>query len=53
VGEVERARIVAALKETGGNQTRAAKLLGISRRSLLDRLDAYGIPRPQKGAGGD
>ena len=52
VGEVERARIVAALKETGGNQTRAAKLLGISRRSLLDRLDAYGIPRPQKGAGG-
>jgi transcriptional regulator with GAF, ATPase, and Fis domain len=52
VGEVERARIVAALKETGGNQTRAAKLLGISRRSLLDRLDTYGIPRPQKGGGG-
>jgi transcriptional regulator with GAF, ATPase, and Fis domain len=52
VGEVERARIVAALKETGGNQTRAAKLLGISRRSLLDRLDAYGIPRPQKGTAG-
>jgi DNA-binding NtrC family response regulator len=49
VGEVERERIVAALKETGGNQTRAAKLLGISRRSLLDRLDAYGVARPQKG----
>jgi two-component system, NtrC family, response regulator AtoC len=49
VSEVEKERIVAALKETGGNQTRAAKLLGISRRSLLDRLDAYGVPRPQKG----
>jgi two-component system response regulator AtoC len=49
VGEIEHARILAALKETGGNQTRAAKLLGISRRALLGRLDAYGVPRPQKG----
>jgi two-component system, NtrC family, response regulator AtoC len=49
VSEVEKARIIAALNETGGNQTRAAKLLGISRRSLLDRLDAHGVRRPQKG----
>ncbi len=48
VNDVERRRILAALEETGGNQTRAAKVLGISRRSLLDRLDAHGIPRPQK-----
>jgi transcriptional regulator with GAF, ATPase, and Fis domain len=48
VDEVERGHILSALEETGGNQTRAAKLLGISRRSLLDRLDAHGLPRPQK-----
>ena len=45
---VERARVMAALEEAAGNQTRAAKLLGISRHALLDRLDAYGIPRPRK-----
>jgi two-component system, NtrC family, response regulator AtoC len=48
MNDLERGRIVSALDETGGNQTRAAKLLGISRRTLLDRLDAYGLPRPQK-----
>jgi transcriptional regulator with GAF, ATPase, and Fis domain len=48
MNDLERGRIVSALDETGGNQTRAAKLLGISRRTLLDRLDAHGIPRPQK-----
>ncbi len=50
-GEVdafERARIVAALEQCSGNQTRAAALLGISRRTLLSRLDAYGLPRPRK-----
>ncbi len=45
---VERARVMAALEEAAGNQTRAAKLLGISRHALLDRLDAHGIPRPRK-----
>jgi DNA-binding NtrC family response regulator len=48
VNELECSRILAALEETGGNQTRAAKLLGIARRSLLNRLDAFGLPRPQK-----
>jgi len=44
----ERARIVDALAECGGNQTRAAKLLGISRRTLTNRLNRLKIKRPQK-----
>jgi len=46
---LERQRIVEALERAGGNQGRAAELLGISRRTLLSRLDAYGLPRPRKG----
>ena len=37
-----------ALASVDGNQTKAAALLGISRRALVDRLDAYGLPRPRK-----
>jgi transcriptional regulator of acetoin/glycerol metabolism len=44
----ERQRIIDALEKCAGNQTRAAKLLGISRNTLLSRLDAYGIRRPRK-----
>jgi transcriptional regulator with PAS, ATPase and Fis domain len=50
-GEVhafEKQRIVDALEQCAGNQTRAAEMLGISRRTLLHRLDAYGLPRPRK-----
>ena len=48
VGEDERRRIVEALEYCGGNQSKAAEMLGISRRTLLTRLDLYGIPRPRK-----
>ena len=48
-GEDERARVIAALEQHGGNQTLAARALGISRRTMLNRLDAYAIPRPRKG----
>jgi DNA-binding NtrC family response regulator len=48
---LERDRIIEAIGKTGGNQTLAAKLLGISRRALLHRLDEYGLPRPRKGRG--
>jgi two-component system response regulator AtoC len=44
----ERSRIVAALEKCGGNQTRAAKLLGISRTTLVQRLDIFQLPRPKK-----
>ncbi len=44
----EKQRIMDALAQCGGNQTRAAKLLGISRRTLVKRLDQHGIARPLK-----
>jgi DNA-binding NtrC family response regulator len=45
----EKARIEAALVAHAGNQSRAARTLGISRKVLIARLDEYGIPRPRKG----
>jgi DNA-binding NtrC family response regulator len=42
----ERERIAAALQACGGNQSRAAKMLGISRRTLVTRLAQHGFPRP-------
>jgi DNA-binding NtrC family response regulator len=44
----ERARILAALGSARGNQTRAAQLLGVSRRTLTNKLNAHGIARPFK-----
>jgi two-component system response regulator AtoC len=44
----ERQRIIAALDECGGNQTHAARLLGISRRALITRIERYEIRRPRK-----
>jgi len=46
--EQERSRIVEALAACAGNQSRAAKLLGIPRRTFVTKLEAYNIPRPQK-----
>jgi transcriptional regulator with GAF, ATPase, and Fis domain len=44
----ERTRIEAALERSGGNQKEAAKLLGITRRALMYRMDRYGLKRPRK-----
>jgi len=49
VKELEKRRIIDAIAQCAGNQTKAARLLGISRRALLHRLDAYDLPRPRKG----
>ncbi|MCH5377696.1 MAG: sigma-54 dependent transcriptional regulator [Planctomycetes bacterium] len=40
LSQVERATILATLEECGGNRTRAAKKLGISRRALIYKLQA-------------
>jgi len=45
----ERERVIRALEESGGNQTRAARLLGVSRRTLINRLVQFQLPRPRKG----
>lgn len=41
LGENEKAQILAVLKEVGGNRSRAAQVLGISRRTLYRKLDEY------------
>ena len=43
-----RQRILDALAECHGNQTRAAEILEISRRTFTNWLDRYDIPRPRK-----
>ncbi len=40
---VERGHLEAALKKTGGNQSQAARLLGISRATLLYRMKKHGL----------
>ena len=49
VVSAERQRILDALAQAGGNQTKAAELLGIGRRTLIDKLEQYHLPRPRKG----
>jgi transcriptional regulator with GAF, ATPase, and Fis domain len=48
VESIERTRIEDALRRAAGNQTQAAKLLGISRRTLIDRIERFGLPRPRR-----
>lgn len=41
MAEIERQAIMEALEKTEGNKTRAAELLGISRRNLIYKLRVY------------
>jgi len=43
LAEMEKQMILHALKQCGGNQTQAARHLGLSRRTLAYRLEKYGI----------
>jgi DNA-binding NtrC family response regulator len=46
--QLDRQRIVEVLAKCAGNQTQAAEQLGISRRTLVSRLQSYDLPRPRK-----
>jgi transcriptional regulator with PAS, ATPase and Fis domain len=51
--QLEATLIGAALKETGGNKSRAAELLRISRTTLTDRIHRCGVnPSPGRPGGG-
>ena len=39
----ERSRIIAALRQTGGNKARAARLLGIDRKTIYNKIEKLGI----------
>ena len=45
LAELERASIEEALRAENGNRTRAARNLGISLRSLLYKIEKYGVGR--------
>jgi two-component system response regulator AtoC len=44
----ERRRVVETLTRFAGNQSRTARELGISRNTLISRLEKYGLGRPRK-----
>jgi DNA-binding NtrC family response regulator len=44
----ERERILQTLAECGGNQSRAAERLGVSRRTLVRQIARLGVPRPRR-----
>ena len=56
IGEVEGSLLEAVMKETAGNQGRAARILGINRGTLRKKLRAHGLvlrePQPTGGGGG-
>jgi Fis family transcriptional regulator len=43
IGEVEKPLLQATLEHSGYNQTKAAKVLGLSRSTLRKKLEFYGL----------
>jgi two-component system nitrogen regulation response regulator GlnG len=52
LGLVEKPLLRAVLRETGGNQVRAAQILGINRNTLRKKLTEHGIDPEATGASG-
>jgi two-component system NtrC family response regulator len=52
IADVERASILAVLDACGGNQTHAARKLGLSRRALIYRMEKHGLKPPPGGGRG-
>jgi DNA-binding NtrC family response regulator len=48
VADLERRSIEASLAEAGGNKSKAAAILGISRFALQRKLDKYGLHRDRE-----
>ncbi|MBL8610578.1 MAG: sigma 54-interacting transcriptional regulator [Myxococcales bacterium] len=48
-GNAEHDALLDALARAHGNQTEAAKILGVSRRTVVNRIEKYGVGRPRKG----
>ena len=48
VTKLEKAMLIHSLKETNGNQSKAAKRLDLSEKSVRDRLKKWGISNPGK-----
>jgi two-component system response regulator AtoC len=46
-GAREKALILEALRQAGGNRTRAARILGVSRKTLFNKMAALGIRWPE------
>ena len=46
--ELNKKLIVQALTMSNGNKARAAKLLGMSRPTMIYRIEKYGIEVPEK-----
>jgi DNA-binding NtrC family response regulator len=44
LGEMERKLVEITLEATGGNRSRAAELLGVSLRTVRNKVRSYGLP---------
>ena len=43
IGEIEKPLLEAVMHQAGGNQSRAARMLGINRKTLRKKLSQYGL----------